>query len=97
MTALPSGKGSRHTESDHSPDLRVKSGRMIAATTSTGSPIPGLIIIALFYFVPTFVAFFRHHHQRSAILILNLFLGCTGIGWIAALVWSATAVDRRLS
>jgi len=71
---------------------------MLAASSGpAGNPIPGLIIIAMLYFVPTFVAFGRHHHQRVAILILNVFLGCTGVGWIAALVWSATAVDRRLA
>ncbi|WP_316207546.1 superinfection immunity protein [Bradyrhizobium sp. SZCCHNR3118] len=65
-------------------------------------------IVTLFligmYFLPALIAFSRTHHQRVAILLLNLFLGWTGLGWIGALVWSATAsapaqqvviVDRR--
>lgn len=53
-----------------------------------------LLLLALLslYFLPTGVAMQRHHHQTLAIGILNLFLGWTGLGWIGALVWSATAV-----
>ena len=42
------------------------------------------------YGIPTFVAFVREHHNRAAILALNLLLGWTIIGWIGALVWSLT-------
>ena len=51
-----------------------------------------LILILLLYFLPTFIAFGRSepHKNRFAILILNLFLGWSGLGWIAALVWSFT-------
>jgi len=41
-----------------------------------------------FNFIPTFVAFARGHPQRAGIFILNLLLGWTGIGWLAALIWS---------
>lgn len=44
------------------------------------------------YFLPTFVASRRRHHNANAIFLLNLLLGWTGIGWIAALIWAATAV-----
>jgi hypothetical protein len=50
-----------------------------------------------FYFVPTFVALERDHHQLWPILLINLFLGWTFLGWVGALVWSASAVDRRAS
>ncbi len=46
-----------------------------------------LLLIAL-YFVPTIVAFARKHKNAVAILILNIFLGWTGIGWIGALIWA---------
>jgi hypothetical protein len=32
----------------------------------------------------------RRHHNRSAIIALNLLLGWTILGWITALVWSLT-------
>jgi hypothetical protein len=47
-----------------------------------------------FYFIPTFVALERDHHQLWPILALNLFLGWTVVGWIAALIWSVTAMRR---
>jgi Superinfection immunity protein len=46
------------------------------------------VILAL-YFIPTAVAHWRGHPNQKAILILNLFLGWTFIGWVAALVWAA--------
>ncbi len=45
----------------------------------------------LFYFGPTFVAAGRYHRNVAAICALNLLLGWTFIGWVAALVWSLTA------
>jgi ABC-type sugar transport system permease subunit len=47
------------------------------------------------YFLPWIIAAFRDHHQRSAILLLNLFLGWTILGWVAAIVWSATAIPVK--
>ena len=45
-----------------------------------------------FYFLPTLIALGRGHHQRTAILLLNLLLGWTFLGWVGALVWAATRV-----
>jgi hypothetical protein len=58
-------------------------------------PILILIVLAALaiYFVPSMVSEGRRHPQRNAILLLNLFLGWTFVGWVAALVWSATAID----
>jgi hypothetical protein len=53
-----------------------------------------ILIIGVFYFIPSFIAFGRKHHNGAAIVLLNLLLGWTALGWIAALVWSATAVKR---
>lgn len=48
-----------------------------------------LILISLVvYFVPTFIAYNCERNQRLAIFLLNLFLGWTILGWVAALVWS---------
>jgi Superinfection immunity protein len=56
-----------------------------------------LLILGLFamYFLPAIVASRRRHPQENAILLLNLFLGWTFIGWVIALVWSATAIPER--
>lgn len=50
-----------------------------------------LIFFALLaYFVPALAARGNHHHNAKAIFILNLFLGWTLLGWVAALVWAWT-------
>jgi hypothetical protein len=40
------------------------------------------------YFLPTILAFARNKRDTGAILLLNLFLGWTMIGWVVALVWA---------
>lgn len=63
-----------------------------------GFSIGGMLIFAaLIYFVPVLVAFLRHHHNRLAILMLNIFLGWTFLGWVAALVWASTRVERDVT
>lgn len=53
-----------------------------------------IIFSAVFYFLPWFVSLLRRHEQVSAIFVLNLFLGWTFIGWVAALVWSMTRTNH---
>lgn len=48
------------------------------------------------YFIPSFVAEFRGHKNKTAILVLNLFLGWLLIGWVAALVWAMLSQDRPM-
>ena len=47
-----------------------------------------LTIVFLIYFLPFFIACIREHKNRAAILLLNLFLGWTGLGWLGVLIWS---------
>jgi hypothetical protein len=51
----------------------------------------GLIFLLAIYMLPTLVAWFRRHRQTMAIAVLNIFLGWTGIFWVAALVWACTS------
>lgn len=46
-------------------------------------------------FIPIVIAAMRHHPNTAAIAAVTILTGWTGIGWIIALVWSLTAVDRR--
>ncbi|WP_062390960.1 superinfection immunity protein [Pseudomonas abietaniphila] len=45
------------------------------------------------YFLPTINAKGRKHPNAPAIFLLNLFLGWTLVGWVVALVWSASAIS----
>lgn len=49
-------------------------------------PILGSIFIL--YFLPSIIAFGRSKRDSGAILVLNLLLGWTAIGWVIALVWA---------
>lgn len=40
------------------------------------------------YFLPTIIAFARSKRDAASILVLNLLLGWTAIGWVIALVWA---------
>ena len=50
--------------------------------------IIGFLVSRAVFFLPTIIAVARHHRNALAIFLVNFFLGWTGIGWIAALVWS---------
>jgi len=57
--------------------------------------IAGLILLALpIYLMPTMVAMFRSHHWASSIAVINIFLGWTLLGWVAALAMAVSAVHR---
>lgn len=49
-----------------------------------------IIVLAILYFVPLGVAAYRHTKARGGILIVNLLLGWTFIGWVVALAWAVT-------
>jgi hypothetical protein len=51
-------------------------------------------ILFIIYFIPAIVAGARRHRQTLAIVVLNVFLGWSGLGWLVALVWSCTADVR---
>jgi len=40
------------------------------------------------YFLPAIIALARNKRDTTSILLLNLFLGWTAIGWVIALVWA---------
>lgn len=46
-----------------------------------------VILSLFFYFLPAIVG--RRKRNAGAIFLLNLLLGWTFIGWVAALVWAA--------
>lgn len=52
------------------------------------------IMLGIIYFVPSMVA--SGKKGSNGILILNIFLGWTGIGWVAALIWAVTAENRPI-
>jgi len=65
---------------------------LLAGDASVGFAIAFLLGI---YFLPDWVAQSRGHPERGSIFILNLFLGWTFLGWVAALIWANSYIDKN--
>lgn len=52
-----------------------------------------LFNLLVVYLVPFIVGAGRAHPQLPLILALNITLGWTGVGWIAALVWALSGTE----
>ena len=53
-------------------------------------------LAALFvYFTPTWIAFRSGRDKKWQIFFVNLFLGVTIFGWIAALLWSTAPLPVK--
>ena len=50
-----------------------------------------LIFAIIIYVLPGVIASSREHKNSTAIWVLNIVLGWSFLGWIAALVWSFTS------
>jgi uncharacterized membrane protein len=46
------------------------------------------IFAPAFYMLPTFEAWKKKHKNLSSIAILNIFLGWSVLGWVAAVIWA---------
>jgi Superinfection immunity protein len=69
------------------PDTAASVGGAIIAIVLLG------VAIAL-YFLPAIIASRRGHQNVDGIAVLNLLLGWTLLGWIAALIWACTSVHE---
>jgi Superinfection immunity protein len=57
--------------------------------------LTGLLFINIpLYMLPTIIAGYRVHPNTAAVAMLNLLLGWTGLGWVAALAWSFAKPHR---
>lgn len=54
-----------------------------------------LLIAFPFYFLPTILATSRKNPNTGAILVLNLLLGWTFLGWIGALIWALSSKSNQ--
>jgi hypothetical protein len=62
-----------------------------------GQYIQSIILLFMLiglYGLPITVAFGRGHHQRWAIVIVDIFLGWTFLGWVIALTMSCSRVKE---
>ena len=52
-----------------------------------------LLLVVVFYYLPTMIALWREHPRAGAIYVINFLSGWTFIGWVAALAWAF--IDTR--
>lgn len=51
-------------------------------------------VVLCLYFLPTIIALKRNSPKTAAVVILNLFLGVTAVGWIVALFLAFKKPDQ---
>lgn len=70
---------------------------LVAVTFAIGSGTNGAALVATIiffpaaialYFVPSAVALYRKRANSTPIILLNLLLGWTFLGWVVALIWA---------
>ena len=54
----------------------------------------GFTLFICVYLLPTFIAYRKDKKDKLAILLINIFLGTTFVGWVIALVWALTT-DKK--
>lgn len=55
----------------------------------------GVAFLLGLYFLPSIGARLRGHPNAQAIIVLNLFLGWTFVGWVVALIWAVSNPPAR--
>lgn len=61
---------------------------------SSGTVTGIILVFALLYLIPSLVAFLRRHPNRWPILLINIALGGTILGWFGALIWAMHAIHK---
>jgi hypothetical protein len=57
--------------------------------------LPFALLGLALYFLPTIIAAARRAKNLVVILLVNIFAGWTGVGWIVALVWSLVDASAK--
>jgi len=72
---------------------------LLADDTTDNNTVGGLVVLILFgailYIVPSVIALARRVRNRGAVIVINLLLGWTFIGWVVALAMAFSTVDRK--
>lgn len=59
----------------------------------SGGAVLLFMFLVLVYFIPSFVA--AGKERNGGVIIVNLFLGWTLIGWVLALAWAASLERKK--
>jgi hypothetical protein len=64
------------------------------AVTVADAVVGALLLIVALYFLPTIIALVRGASSKGSIIVINLFLGWTLIGWVVALAMAVRSVPK---
>jgi hypothetical protein len=56
----------------------------------------GASAFLLIYFIPTYVCCVRDTEMKTGIILLNIFLGWSFLGWVGALIWASVAPPKSV-
>jgi hypothetical protein len=76
---------------------REKEGIVVLASSSGaagGAALFGVIVLIAMYFLPTIVASTRKVTDKGSVVVINLFLGWTLVGWVVALAMACRSSTR---
>ena len=68
---------------------------ILAESTSNGTGV--LIAVLLAYFAPSIIALMRKVPSQGSVVVVNVFLGWTLIGWVVALAMAARSVPPQVT
>ncbi|WP_371129593.1 superinfection immunity protein [Streptomyces sp. TLI_105] len=91
----PSRRATRSGQAAASEIERVSTNFQSGGLMSYSVLVPMVLVVALLYFVPTVVAIVRSVPNRGSVIVVNVFLGWTVLGWIIALAMAARSGPPR--
>lgn len=68
---------------------------VIFAVSDAGQGVTVWVTLVALYFAPTIIAISRKVPNAGSVMIINLFLGWSLIGWVVALAMAARTVPPR--
>ncbi len=67
---------------------------LVLASSSGGGGLVLALVLGVAYFLPSIVAVHRGVPSQGSVMVVNLFLGWTLIGWVVALAMAARSVPQ---
>jgi Superinfection immunity protein len=65
-------------------------------TSASAAVLVGFLALGVIsYFLPWIIASHRAHPNKYPIIVINIFLGWTLVGWVVALAWSCSHIERQ--
>jgi len=71
--------------------LETAAGDVLGATVLGFVALLGFLLLGVLYFLPSVIALARHHHNAPVVVVLNLLLGWSFVGWVVSLALALTA------